>query len=70
MYSNQLDSAKIYFNKCLEIDLAINNPKQIADTYCNLGNLAMFKNDYATAEKYLLQSISILKGVDHKPNLL
>ncbi len=70
MYSNRLDSAQYYFNECLKIDLQMGNPKQIGDTYCNLGVLALFKKDYAEAERNVKKSIAILTDVDHKPNLL
>ncbi|HEX8562521.1 MAG TPA: tetratricopeptide repeat protein [Flavobacterium sp.] len=70
LYSNRLDSARSYFNACLKIDLQTGNPKQIGDTYCNLGTLALFSKDYAEAERNVKKSIGILTEVDHKPNLL
>ena len=69
MYSNQLDSAAVYFDKCLEIDLKLDDKKQIADTYSNLGQLAIFKKDYQTAEKQVLKSLAILKSINQKPNM-
>ena len=70
LYSNRLDSAKVYFNECLKIDLQTQNPKQVGDTYCNLGTLALFSKNYAEAERNVKKSIDILSEVDHKPNLL
>lgn len=70
LYSNQLDSAQFYFNKCLEIDRMTQNPKQIADTYSNLGQLAAFRKDFPKAEQHLKKSIEILQQIDSKPNLL
>ena len=35
MYSNKLDSAQFYFEKCLILDKLIGNPRQIADNYSN-----------------------------------
>ncbi|MEO7975595.1 tetratricopeptide repeat protein [Flavobacterium sp.] len=67
MYSNQLDSAQYYFDKCLEMDIKTGIDKQIADSYSNLGQLALFKKDFATAEKQALKSLEILKRIDHKP---
>lgn len=70
MYSNQLDSAAYYFQECLTIDRKVGEKKQIADTYCNLGNLAIFQKDYAAAENHLNLSISLLKEINQKPNLI
>ncbi|MBK8600337.1 MAG: tetratricopeptide repeat protein [Flavobacterium sp.] len=70
MYSNQLDSAAYYFQECLKIDRQVGERKQIADTYTNLGNLAIFQKDYAAAEKHLNTSISLLKELNQKPNLI
>lgn len=70
MYSNQLDSAAYYFQECLKIDRQVGERKQIADTYTNLGNLAIFRKDYAAAEKHLNTSISLLKELNQKPNLI
>ena len=67
MYSNQLDSAQYYFDKCLEMDIKTGIDKQIADSYSNLGQLALFKKDFATAEKQAFKSLEILKRIDHKP---
>ncbi len=69
MYSGQLDSAQYYFNECLKLDLLNGNKKQIGDSYSNLGQLALFRNDFATAEKQTLKSIEILKSIKHKHNL-
>lgn len=70
MYSNQLDSASYYFNECLKIDIAIGEKKQIADTYSNLGKLAMLRKDYPTAENYLKKSMDMLREIRQKPNLI
>ncbi len=70
MYSNQLDSAAYYFQECLKIDKQVGEKKQIADTYCNLGNLAIFQKDYAAAKEHLNASISLLKEINQKPNLI
>ncbi|NHM05660.1 tetratricopeptide repeat protein [Flavobacterium sp. CYK-4] len=70
MYSNQLDSAAYYFNECLKIDLAVGEKKQIADTYSNLGKLAMLKKEYPKAESYLKQSMDICREIRQKPNLI
>jgi signal transduction histidine kinase len=69
MFSGQLDSAYYYFNECLKLDLKTQNKKQIADSYSNLGQLAIFKKDYPEAEAQVLKSISILKEENHQPNL-
>jgi signal transduction histidine kinase len=70
MYSNQLDSAAYYFNECLKIDTAIGDRKQVADTYINLGTLNLLKKDFVTAEDYANKSISILKQINQKPDLM
>jgi signal transduction histidine kinase len=70
MYSKKLDSAKFYFNKCLELDIVLGQKKQIADSYNNLGQLALFRNDLITAEKNILTSLQLLKSIDHKPNMI
>jgi signal transduction histidine kinase len=70
MYSNRLDSAKYYFQKSLELDIAMGIKKQIADSYNNLGQLALFTNDLKTAETNILKSLQILKNIDHKPNMV
>ncbi len=70
MYSNRLDSAAYYFQECLKIDRQVGERKQIADTYSNLGNLAIFQKDYAAAEKHLNSSITLLKEINQKPNLI
>ncbi len=69
LYSNRLDSAQYYFEKCLQIDLENGNRKQIADSYTNLGQLYFAKRDYAKAEQLTIKSIAILDSIDGKVNL-
>lgn len=69
LFSNQLDSAYYYFDKCLKTDIEVGNKKQIADSYSNLGMFYVFKKEYKTAEKFALKSISLLNEIDAKPNL-
>lgn len=69
LYSNRLDSAEYYFKECLELDLKNGNPKQIADTYSNLGALATSRGYFADAKMWIEKSIEILKGINHPFNL-
>lgn len=70
MYSNKLDSAKFYFDTCLKLDLVLGQKKQIADSYNNLGQLALLRNDLTAAEKNILTSLQLLQSIDHKPNMI
>ena len=49
------------------MDIKTGIDKQIADSHSNLGQLALFKKEFATAEKQALKSLEILKRIDHKP---
>ncbi|HLP64398.1 tetratricopeptide repeat-containing sensor histidine kinase [Flavobacterium sp.] len=69
LFSNRLDSAQYYFEKCLELDIINGNKKQIADTYSNMGLLYSMKKEYNKAEDLTLKSIAVLKEIDGKPNL-
>ena len=70
MYNNQLDSAQIYFDKCLILDKQIGNPRQIADNFSNQSILATMKNDFPAAEKFALESIDILTKTKNKINII
>ncbi|MDI1257264.1 MAG: sensor histidine kinase [Flavobacterium sp.] len=69
MFTNRIDSAKYYFTECLKIDIASGNKKQIADSYSNLANLAMYQKDYPTAEDNIFKSINLLKQIKNRHNL-
>lgn len=70
MYSGKLDSAEYYFKQCLKIDIQTGDRKQVADSYSNLGYLAMLQKDYQKAVSLTKKSIGILEEIDHRPNLL
>ena len=69
LVANKMDSAYIYFNECLKLDLIIGNNKQIADSYSSLGQYFMANGNYLEAEKQVKKSIILLKSIDAKPNL-
>jgi signal transduction histidine kinase len=52
LFTGQLDSSRMYFMQCLQIDSAFGEPKQMADTYINLSGLAMEEKNYTQAEAY------------------
>lgn len=66
MYSNRLDSANFYFNKCLELDLKNKNINQIADTYTNLAQLSLFKKDNQALLENVAKSLKISRENDYK----
>lgn len=70
LFSNRMDSAYFYFNECLKLDLIIGNKRQIADSYSNLGQFFLMKENYPEAEKQVNKSIELLKSIDAKPNLV
>lgn len=59
MYSGDLKKAKEYFYKCLQIDSSFGNKKQMADTYLNLGQLAILAGNHTEAIQQLKHSISL-----------
>ncbi len=69
MFSNQLDSAKYYFNECLKLDLIGKNEKQISDSYANLAQLAVFYKNDAEVKSYTEKSISIAQNVNYHPGI-
>ena len=69
MYSGKLDSAKIYFDASMIIDLKYKETMYIADTYANYAQLALFKNDFLEAEKQIQKAIAIQKNSNLKPDL-
>jgi signal transduction histidine kinase len=69
MFSNQLDSAKYYFNECLKLDLIGKNEKQISDSYANLAQLAIFYKNDADVKSYTEKSISIAQNVNYHPGI-
>ena len=69
MYSGQLDSAKVYFDRSMEIDLKVKDSMYIADTYANYAQLALFKNDFIEAENQIQKAILIQKKANLKPDL-
>ena len=69
MYSNQLDSAQFYFDKCLDLDIKSGKKNHIADTYANLAQLNFFKNDLAKAEQFAQKSIALLQEIKEKSYL-
>lgn len=69
MFSNQLDSAKYYFNECLKLDLISKNEKQISDSYANLAQLAVFYNNDTEVLNFANKSIEIAKNVNYNPGI-
>ena len=69
MFSNQLDSAKYYFNECLKLDLIGKNKKQISDSYANLAQLAIFYKNDADVKSYTEKSIAIAQNVNYHPGI-
>ena len=69
MYSGKLDSAKIYFDASMIIDLKYKETMYIADTYANYAQLALFKNDFLEAENQIQKAIAIQKNANLKPDL-
>lgn len=69
MFSNQLDSAKYYFNECLKLDLIGKNEKQISDSYANLAQLAVFYKNDAEVKSYTEKSIAIAQNVNYHPGI-
>ena len=69
MFSNQLDSAKYYFNECLKLDLIGKNEKQISDSYANLAQLAVFYKNDADVKSFTEKSIAIAQNVNYHPGI-
>lgn len=58
-YLKDYEKAAFYFNENLKIDKKLNNPNWIADTYINLAEVETAKGNYADAENYFQQAITI-----------
>lgn len=69
MFSNQLDSAKYYFNECLKLDLIGKNEKQISDSYANLAQLAIFYKNDVDVKINTEKSIAIAQNVNYHPGI-
>lgn len=69
MFSQQLDSAKYYFNECLKLDLQGKNEKQISDSYANLAHLAVFTNNLSEVLDYTKKSIAIAERNNYNPGI-
>ena len=69
MFSNQLDSARYYFNECLKLDLLVKNEKQISDSYSNLAQLAVFSNNSSDVIAFTEKSIAIAEKVNYNPGI-
>lgn len=52
-HKNKLDSAKMYFNKSIELD------NKMGDNYAALGDIAMMQNDFIGAREYYTTSLNI-----------
>ncbi len=70
MFSNQLDSARYYFDKCLKLDLISKNEKQISDSYANLAQLSIFSNNPVQVISFAEKSIAIAEKVNYNPGVL
>ncbi len=66
MYSGDAANAKKYFALCIAIDSSFGNSKQMADTYLNLGQLALMNKDYSTAIQQLQHSIALSKTTGYR----
>lgn len=69
MYSGQMDSAKVYFQECLRLDLLGKNKKQISDSYSNLAQLASFSNNEAEVKLNAEKSIELANEINYTPGL-
>jgi len=70
MYSNRPDSAKIYFNKSLAIDITLGNIKQQSDTWLNLGILATMQKKPDSGEVFLKRSITLAKKSGYREGVM
>lgn len=59
MYTNRPDSARIYFHKSRIIDSALGDPKQMSDTWLNLGALEQMQGQPALAIPLLKRAIHL-----------
>ena len=66
MYNGNTAKAAIYFYKCLELDSSFGNKKQMADTYLNLGQLAIMTGDYPAAIRHLKHSVVLSKESSYR----
>ncbi len=69
MMLGKYDSARYFYNKCLEIDAAQGNKKLVADTYIHLGMLKNSENNTATLQPEIEEGITIMRKIDYKQGL-
>ncbi len=69
-YSNQIDSAKAYYLKCIELDRLTENQRQESDSYANLANVAQVQNKGAEAIAYLDSSLVLAQKTNYKRGYL
>ena len=56
-----IDSAKYYLNKCIDISTKLNNLENLGVASLNLGGIYKDDSDFTTAEKYFEKSINALE---------
>lgn len=66
MYSGKYALAEEYFSKCIQMDSAFENKKQMADTYVNLGELYNRQHNYTNALTKLNRAIELGKLSGYK----
>ncbi|WP_187175137.1 tetratricopeptide repeat-containing sensor histidine kinase [Algoriphagus sp. AK58] len=59
-----LDSAKVYLAKSLEVKTALNDSRGLVNTLNQLSELAQAEKKYMIAERYLSRGLEISKGID------
>ncbi len=65
LFSQQLDSARYYFNECLKIDYLTKNEKQICDSYANLAYLGVYAGNKEEVAKYTDLSIKLANKIKY-----
>lgn len=66
MYAGQFVKAREYFYRCIDLDSSFGNKKQMADTYLNLGQLALMEKNNNAAVASLKHSISLSEASGYR----
>ena len=70
MNIGKMDSARFYYEKCLEAARKNNNKNMMANALINIGNLLQLFNEYKKGTDYFLEAIGLYEEVNNKTGLL
>lgn len=66
MFMGRFDSARYFFNRCVQLDSANGNVLYMTDNYFTLGSLELMQKNYSEAEKYFRYTIVLGDSIKNK----